>query len=128
NVLGGSCTYFAAAASYFTPVRMVAAVGDDFPDELRATLTRFKDVDIAGLETRKGSKTFRWGGKYLDDINQRDTLYTDLGVLEEAPPPVPDSYRDSEFVFLANTHPQVQLDLLKQLPNRRLAVADTMNL
>lgn len=128
NVLGGSCTYFAAAASFFTPVRIVAAVGDDFPDALRETFTRFKGVDIEGLETRAGSKTFRWGGKYLDDINQRDTLYTELGVLEEAPPPVPESYRDSEFVFLANTHPQVQLDLLKQLPNRRLAVADTMNL
>jgi sugar/nucleoside kinase (ribokinase family) len=128
NVLGGSCAYFAAAASFFTPVRMVAAVGGDFPDELRAVLTRFKDVDVAGLETRAGSKSFRWGGKYLDDINQRDTLYTELGVLEEAPPPVPESYRDSEFVFLANTHPAAQLDLLRQFPKRRLAVADTMNL
>ena len=128
NVLGGSCAYFAAAAAFFTPVRIVAAVGDDFPDELRATLTRFKDVDLAGLETRAGSKTFRWGGKYHEDVNQRDTLYTDLGVLGETPPAVPEGYRDSEFVFLANTHPAAQLELLKQFPGRRLAVADTMNL
>ena len=128
NVLGGSCTYFAAAASFFTPVRIVAAVGDDFPQELRRIFDRFKGVDTQGLETRAGSKTFRWGGKYHEDINQRDTLYTDLGVLEEAPPVAPEAYRDSQFVFLANTHPAVQLDLLKQFPKRRLAVADTMNL
>ncbi|MCW5755841.1 MAG: sugar kinase [Phycisphaeraceae bacterium] len=129
NVLGGSCTYFAAAASFYCkPVRVVAAVGEDFPPELRQTMDRFEGIDHAGLEVRKGSKTFRWGGKYLDNMDQRETLYTDLGVLAEEPPAVPKAFRDSRYVFLANTHPAVQLGLLEQLPQRRLAVADTMDL
>jgi len=129
NVLGGSCTYFAAAASFYSdPVRVVGVVGEDFPDELRATIEHFKGVDHSGLEVRKGSKTFRWGGKYLENMDQRETLYTDLGVLAEDPPAVPDHFQDSRYVFLANTHPAVQLGLLEQLPQRRLAVADTMDL
>ncbi|MEQ9096049.1 MAG: PfkB family carbohydrate kinase [Phycisphaerales bacterium] len=129
NVLGGSCTYFAAAASFYCqPVRVVAAVGEDFPDELRKTMEHFQGVDHSGLEVRKGSKTFRWGGKYLENMDQRETLYTDLGVLAEEPPAVPDSFRDSKYVFLANTHPSVQLGLLEQLNDRKLAVADTMDL
>lgn len=129
NVLGGSCTYFAAAASFYCqPVRVVAAVGEDFPEELRKTMERFEGVDHSGLEVRKGSKTFRWGGKYMDNMDQRETLYTDLGVVAEEPPVVPDQFRDSEYVFLANTHPSVQLGLLEQLSDRKLAVADTMDL
>lgn len=129
NVLGGSCTYFAAAASFYCqPVRVVAVVGEDFPDELRKTMERFAGVDHGGLEVRKGSKTFRWGGKYLDNMDQRETLYTDLGVVAEEPPVVPDQFRDSKYVFLANTHPAVQLGLLEQLSDRKLAVADTMDL
>ncbi|MBC6954273.1 MAG: sugar kinase [Leptolyngbya sp. PLA2] len=128
NVLGGSCTYFAAAASFYTPVRMVAVVGDDFPADFRRTIARFANVDTAGLETRSGSKTFRWGGRYQPDMDHRDTLYTELNVLTEAPPPVPAAYRDSRFVFLANTHPAVQIGLLDQFPGRGLAVADTMDL
>lgn len=129
NVLGGSCTYFAAAASFYCqPVRVVAAVGDDFPDELRQTMERFKGVDHSGLEVRKGSKTFRWGGKYMENMDQRETLYTDLGVLAEEPPAVPEGFRDSKYVFLANTHPSVQLGLLEQLSQSKLAVADTMDL
>ncbi|HRQ71998.1 MAG TPA: PfkB family carbohydrate kinase [Phycisphaerales bacterium] len=128
SVLGGSCTYFAAAASFYAPVRIVAVVGDDFPAEFRRTIAGFTNVDAAGLETRRGSKTFRWGGRYQPDMDHRDTLYTELNVLTEAPPPVPDAYRDSRFVFLANTHPAVQIGLLDQFPDRRLAVADTMDL
>lgn len=127
-VLGGSSTYFSAAASFYGPVRLVAAVGDDFPPEHHDTIKHFKTIDTAGLETRAGSKTFRWGGKYKDNMDERETLFTELGVLEEAPPPVPDSYRDSKYVFLANTHPAVQLGLLEQFPGRKLAVADTMDL
>jgi sugar/nucleoside kinase (ribokinase family) len=129
NVLGGSCTYFAAAASFYCqPVRIVAAVGEDFPDELRKTMEQFKGVDHSGLEVRKGSKTFRWGGKYMENMDQRETLYTDLGVVAEEPPVVPEQFRDSKYVFLANTHPSVQLGLLEQLSQRKLAVADTMDL
>lgn len=128
NVLGGSCTYFAAAASFYGPVRIVAAVGDDFPAEHRGMLKRFKNIDLAGLETREGSRTFRWGGKYHEQMDNRETLFTELGVLEEMPPQIPDSYRDSKYVFLANTHPAVQLEMLANFPDRALAVADTMDL
>jgi sugar/nucleoside kinase (ribokinase family) len=127
DVLGGSCTYFAAAASFFTPVRIVAAVGEDFPDDQMAVFEHFK-VDTAGLEKRAGSKTFRWTGEYHQNMNQRDSLETQLNVLGEDLPPVPDSYRDSEYVFLANTHPAGQMQLLEQFPKTKLVVADTMDL
>jgi cytidine kinase len=128
KILGGSCTYFAAAASFYGPVRIVAAVGDDFPPAFRDTLTRFKGIDIAGLEMRKGSKTFAWGGKYLENMNSRETLFTELGVLAEHPPAIPAAYADSRFVFLANTHPGVQIKMLESLPQRKMVVADTMDL
>jgi len=128
QVLGGSCTYFAAAASFFSPVRIVAAVGGDFDDHTRTTLARFPNVCVDGLETRADSKTFAWGGKYSDDWNTRETLFTELGVLAEAPPLAPEDYRDSKYVFLANSHPAVQRDLLANFPNRTIAVADTMDL
>ncbi|MCC6426132.1 MAG: sugar kinase [Phycisphaerales bacterium] len=128
RILGGSCTYFCAAASFFTPVRMVAAVGDDFPPAFRDVLASFPNVDLRGLETRKGSKTFAWGGKYHQNMNTRETLFTDLGVLAEAPPRVPEVFADSKFVFLANSHPSVQMDLLSQIKGKPLVVADTMDL
>ncbi len=128
KILGGSGTYFSAAASFYGPVRLVAAVGGDFPPSHRKLLEHFKGVDLTGLETRAGSKTFAWGGKYLANMDTRETLFTELGVLGEAPPKVPDAYRDSRFVFLANTHPDVQLGMIEQLPKRTLTVADTMDL
>jgi len=128
RVLGGSCSYFAAAASFFAPVRAVAAVGGDWPADHREVLESFSNVCLKGLAVRPDSRTFAWGGRYFDDMNRRETLFTELGVLEEAPPSVPESYRDSRYVFLANTHPEVQADLLAQFPNRELVVADTMDL
>ncbi len=128
GALGGSCAYFAAAASFHAPVRVVAAVGGDWPAEHRAVLEGFPNVCLGGLQHRPGSRTFAWGGRYFANMNERETLFTELGVLEEAPPPVPEAYRDSKYVFLANTHPQVQLGLLRHFPRRRLAVADTMDL
>lgn len=128
NVLGGSCTYFAAAASFHGPVRIVAAAGDDLPDSMRATLASFKGLDTSGLEVRRNSKTFRWGGRYHTNMDRRDTLFTELGVLVEPPPPVPPAFADSQFVFLANSHPAVQLGFLERLPSRVLTVADTMDL
>ncbi len=128
SVLGGSCTYFAAAASYYGPVRMVAAVGDDFPAEHHKTLAHFKGIDTAGLEVRKGSKTFRWTGKYHDNMDHRDSLETQLNILMEAPPVVPKQFQDSKFVFLANMHPGLQAGMLAQFPKHTLAVADTMDL
>lgn len=128
DVLGGSCTYFAAAASFFTPVRIVAAVGADFPEEHFQVFKHFSGIDTTGLEVRPGSSTFRWGGRYLENMNERETLYTELGVVAEDPPKVPDEYRASDYVFLANSHPSVQMDLLSQIPERKLAIADTMDL
>ncbi len=128
EILGGSVVYFAAAASFFTETRLVAAVGDDCPPAFLETIRSLPGVDTAGLEVRKGSKTFRWGGRYHADMDRRDTLFTELGVLEEAPPAIPESFRDTPFVFLANSHPAVQADLLSQIAAPTLTVADTMDL
>lgn len=128
KVLGGSCAYFAAAASFHAPTRLVAAVGGDWPEPHRKVLSGFPNVCLKGLEERPKSRTFAWGGKYHENMNSRETLYTELGVLEEPPPAIPDEYRDSEYIFLANTHPEVQKDFLEHFPKRKLAVADTMDL
>jgi sugar/nucleoside kinase (ribokinase family) len=128
NVLGGSCAYFAAAASQLTPVRVVGAVGGDWPEAHEKQLRAFRNICLDGLERRPSSQTFAWGGRYFDNMNRRETLFTRLGVLEEAPPKVPAKYQDSKTVFLANTHPLVQLDLLRQFPNRPFVVCDTMDL
>ncbi len=128
-VSGGSCAYFAAAAAFYhTPVRVVGAVGGDWPKEHSTLLESIDGLCLDGLERRANSKTFAWGGRYFDNMNQRETLFTELGVLEEAPPNVPESYSDSRLIFLANSHPSVQLDLLSKFPNKQLAVADTMDL
>ncbi|MCC6682281.1 MAG: sugar kinase [Phycisphaeraceae bacterium] len=127
NVLGGSAIYFAAAASFFSPVRLVAAVGEDFPAAFLEDFRHF-NVDLAGLEQRQGSKTFRWRGRYHTNMNHRDTVSVELNVLAEKLPPVPGKYQDSEYIFLANTHPAGQIELLEQFPQRKLAVADTMDL
>lgn len=127
DVLGGSAIYFSLAASLLTPVRLVGAVGEDFP---RHFLDVFADrpVDLRGLETRKGSKTFRWQGRYVGDMNEAETLRTDLNVLGEAAPKVPAEFRDSKVVFLANTHPALQRELLAQVDKPEFVVCDTMNL
>ncbi|MFK7759412.1 MAG: PfkB family carbohydrate kinase [Phycisphaerales bacterium] len=128
ELLGGSAVYFCAASSFYTKPRLVAVVGDDFPSPFMEALESFETVDLRGLEVRSGSKTFRWGGKYHDDMDRRDTLFTELGVLEEAPPSVPDEYKDSKVLFLANSHPMVQLGMLEQCSDLALSVVDTMDL
>jgi sugar/nucleoside kinase (ribokinase family) len=127
DCLGGSVIYFGMAASFFAPVRLVGVVGDDCPFDL-AEVFAGKDVDLAGLETRKGSRTFRWAGTYHGSMNERTTDNVELNVLAEAPPKVPDVYRDSKFVFLANTAPALQLELLEQVSNPEFVAADTMNM
>ena len=124
--LGGSATYFSVAASHFTPVRLVGAVGEDFPDDYLKVFDG-RDIDTSGLEKRAGSKTFRWKGSYQGAMNEATTLETQLNILTEDPPVIPESSRDSECVFLANTAPAVQIQLLEQLTAPRLIVADTMN-
>ena len=127
SVLGGSAVYFAYAASFFTPVRLVGVVGEDCPAGL-LDIFEGRPVDTSGLETRKGSKTFRWHGSYVEDMNAAETVEVDLNVLAERAPAIPDAYKDSQYVFLANTHPSLQAQMLGELKDRKLVVADTMNL
>jgi sugar/nucleoside kinase (ribokinase family) len=128
RVLGGSATYFAAAAGHYTKTRLVAAVGGDFPTAFSQQIKKLRNVDTDGIEVRENSKTFAWGGKYRPDMNGRDTLFTELGVLLENPPAVPKQFADSKYIFLANSHPAVQLGFLQQFKKRVFAVADTMDL
>ena len=127
NVVGGSAVYFSYAASFFVPVRLVGAVGEDAPKDMFRVFEG-RDVDTTGLETRKGSKTFRWHGSYVKDMNEALTVNVDLNVLAEQAPKIPQNFRDSRYVFLANTHPALQQAMLGNLPGVKLAVADTLNL
>ena len=124
GLLGGSASYFSYAASFFAPVRLVGAVGPDFPEEF-LELLKSRDIDTAGLELRPNSKTFRWAGSYTGNMNEAVTTDLQLNVLAEKPPSIPPDFSDSEFVFLANTSPALQLDLLSQLDAPRMVVADT---
>jgi cytidine kinase len=126
NALGGSATYFSYAASYFTPVRLVGVVGEDFPPEHRMLLQE-RGIDTAGLVVEKGGATFRWRGKYEGDMNMAETLEVHLNVLGTFDPDLPPSYTQTPFVFLANGSPSMQRKVLRQSHGRKLAVADTMN-
>ena len=125
DVLGGSATYFSTAASYFTDVQLVAVVGRDFPDKHIRFLKKRK-IDISGLQRANG-KTFRWKGKYDFDLNQAHTLDTRLNVFASFNPELPESYRSTEYVFLANIDPVLQLQVLRQVKNPKLVACDTMN-
>ena len=125
DALGGSATYFSAAASHFTDVNVVAVVGDDFPHKDIEFLKK-RNVNFDGLIQKPG-KTFRWGGKYHIDINERETLFTHLNVFENFDPDLPDHYKETPFLFLANIHPELQLKVLQQMKQPQLVVMDTMN-
>ena len=127
NCLGGSAVYFSLAASFFCPVRFLGVIGGDCPFDLHQVF-QDRDIDLAGLEIRPNSKTFRWSGSYAGAMDDANTDAVELNVLAEAPPTMPSSYKNSRFVFLANTHPALQMQLLEQLDNPALVVADTMNL
>lgn len=126
EILGGSAMYFAAGASYFSPVRVVGVVGDDFPHE-RLDFLQTRDVDLSGIEVVPGGKTFRWAGRYHHDLNHRDTLGTWLNVLETFQPKLPPGWTESEYVFLANIDPVLQRQVLDQIKRPKLVVMDTMN-
>ena len=126
DALGGSATYFSYAASYFTPVRLVGVVGEDFPVEHKAMLEDRK-IDTSGLVVEPGGSTFRWRGKYEGDMNMAETLEVHLNVLGTFNPDLPGPFVDTPFVFLANGSPAMQLRVLRQATSRKLAVADTMN-
>src|SRR5439155_22535616 len=125
--LGGSATYFAYAASFFTRPRLMAVVGEDFPDAHRQVFDD-RQIDTAGLTTEKGGKTFSWKGRYHEDMNTRETLEVHLNVLATFDPILPAHYRDSTHVFLANSSPQVQMKVLEQVQRPTLVMADTMDL
>jgi sugar/nucleoside kinase (ribokinase family) len=127
NCLGGSAVYFSMTASFFTPVRFVGVVGSDCPFDLSEVFAD-RDVDLRGLEIRAQSKTFRWAGTYRENMDDRTTDHVELNVLAEAPPKVPDAFRDSKFVFLANTAPALQQQLLEQIDDPVFVAVDTMNL
>jgi sugar/nucleoside kinase (ribokinase family) len=127
DVVGGSAIYFSYAASFFTPVRLVGVVGEDCSMNF-GEIFKGREVDTTGLEMRKGSKTFRWHGSYLKDLNEAVTERVDLNVLAEQAPKIPGQYLDSKYIFLANTHPALQQQMLGSLKAPKLIVADTMNL
>lgn len=125
DVVGGSATYAALAAASFAPVRVVAVVGEDFPAETLAAM-RARGVDIDGVERAPG-KTFRWAGRYDEDLIHRTTLDTQLNVFASFAPKLPETYRDTPFVLLGNIHPALQLDVLEQVRVPQFVLADTMN-
>jgi len=126
NLLGGSLTYFSIAASFFTDVNLVAVVGEDFGEE-QLQVFRGRRLDLQGLERASG-KTFRWGGEYSYNLNNRETLFTDLNVFEGFRPKLPEAYRQANIVFLGNMHPLLQQSVLEQVSHKRLVGMDSMNL
>ena len=128
KIVGGAATFASLAASYFYDrVKIVAVVGDDFPKE---DIAYFKSqhIDTTGLQIKQGERSFFWSGKYHNDMNSRDTLITELNVLADFDPIIPDSYQDCEYLLLGNLTPKVQQTVIKRLYNRpKLIVLDTMN-
>ena len=125
RVVAGAATYFSIAASFFTDVRLVGVVGQDFDREHFAVFEN-RRIDLAGLQKVDG-ETFRWRGEYSFDLNTRETIYTHLNVFESFRPEIPTQFRDSPFVFLANIHPSLQLDVLNQVDKPEFVALDTMN-
>ena len=125
NILGGAATHFALAASFFTEVRVVAVVGDDFTAEHENVLKK-RGIDTRGIERASG-KTFRWGGRYTDNLNEAKTDFTELNVFEQFQPKIPKEYADTQFLFLANIHPSLQAAVRHEMDGVLLTGGDTMN-
>ncbi len=128
KVIGGAATYICWAASYFcSDIQLVSVIGDDWPVEEIKNLQQ-RGVDTSGLQIKKGQKSFYWAGKYHDNMNQRDTLVTELNVLDDFDPVLPDAYRDTKYLMLGNLTPEIQLAVIRQMTVRpRLIAMDTMN-
>lgn len=126
NIVGGSLTYFALSASYFSDVNLVAVVGTDFTKR-HMDLFAGRRIDLSGVERARG-KTFRWGAEYSYNLNSRETLFTDLNVFERFQPRLPDAYKETDIVFLGNIHPALQVSVLEQVHSRRLVGLDTISL
>ncbi len=128
KIVGGACTYISLSASYFNDnPKLISVVGDDFPNDT-IDLLHSKNIDTEGLQIKEGEKTFFWSGKYHQDMNSRDTIDTQLNVLETFDPIVPESYYDCDILMLGNLTPAVQMKVIKQLPKRpKLIALDTMD-
>ena len=126
RALGGAAVYSSVAASFFSPVRIVGVVGDDFPKEHLDYLNSL-NIDTRGIQVVPGGKTFHWKGSYEGDMNQANTIATELNVFQSFAPVLPEDYRDSKFVFLANIDPELQLKVLDQVKSPKLTACDTMN-
>ena len=126
NAVGGSATFFSLAAVHYSSVGIVGVVGTDFPQR---AIEGFKErhIDLEGLEIKKG-KTFRWGGEYRQNMKNRETLFTELNVFKEFSPVLPAAYKNTDFLFLANIHPELQLQVLDQMENDPIVGLDSMNL
>src|ERR1700735_5464994 len=125
GILGGAATYFSLAASYFTQVRVVAVVGEDFSAEHENVLKK-RGIDTRGIERASG-KTFRWGGSYAENLNEAKTNFTDLNVFERFQPRIPQEYEDTDFLFLANIQPTLQADVRRKVNHIRLSGCDTLD-
>jgi len=125
NILGGSATYFSTAASFFTDVNLVAVVGDDFPPE-HIDFLKSRNIDLRGLKQEAG-KTFHWKGRYGFDLNEAQTLDTQLNVFQTFRPQIPAEYAEAEYLILANIDPELQLEVLEQVKSPRVIACDTMN-
>lgn len=128
DALGGSATFISIASSYFTsPVNLVGVVGEDFGED-NLNLFKSHNINLEGLQIKKGEKTFRWGGRYHQDMNYRDTLFTELNAFENFNPIIPEAMRSNQFVLLGNIQPSLQLSVLEQINSPKFIVCDTMNL
>ncbi len=125
NALGGSAVYFSVSASYFTDVGVVAVIGRDFPED-HLNFLKSKRIDLRGLKREPGL-TFHWKGRYSGDLNEAETVDTQLNVFEDFRPYIPEEYRESSIVFLANIDPELQLNVLEQVKRPKLTICDTMN-
>jgi sugar/nucleoside kinase (ribokinase family) len=125
DVLGGSASYFSTSASFCTPVDLVAVVGEDFPEQ-HLEFLRSRGVDLSGVRREKG-QTFRWKGEYGYELNEAHTLETHLNVFAQFSPRLPEAYRNAEYVFLGNIHPELQIQVLDQVKSPKLVACDTMN-
>ncbi len=126
NVLGGSAVFFSFSASFFAPVLLAGVIGEDWPPE-HLELLRRRKIDTAGLQVVRGGKTFRWSGRYLENMNDRETLNLSLNVMAQFDPVLPEHYRKCKFLFLANGATEMQMRVIDQCPGAELVVADTMD-
>jgi len=126
NILGGSASYACVAASFFSNIGMIGVIGSDFPNSFKK-LWKDMDINLDGLQIQEG-KTFRWSGKYEENMDNRETISTELNVFENFQPSIPNNYKNAPYLFLGNIHPKLQLDVLNKMNSPKFVLIDTMDL